>query len=50
MDAGRLTDRSGHGDPLGVVSVVEVSRARARLAILGAIPSVLASSPPGMVQ
>ena len=21
MDAGRLTDRSGHGDPLGVVSV-----------------------------
>ena len=48
MDAGRLTDRSGHGDPLSVVSV-EVSRARARLTILGAIPSVLASSPPGMV-
>ena len=40
MDAGRLTDRGGHGDPLGVVSV-EVSRARARLTILGAIPSVL---------
>ena len=49
MDAGRLTDRSGHGDPLGVVSV-EVSRARARLAILGAIPSVLASSPSGTVE
>ena len=48
MDAGRLTDRGGHGDPLGVVSV-EVSRARARLTVLGAISSVLASSPSGMV-
>ena len=44
------TDRSasGHGDPLGMVSV-EVGRTGARLAILGAIPSVLALSPSGMV-
>ena len=39
-----LANRSGHGDPLGMVSA-EVCRARTRLTLLGAIPGVLALEP-----
>ena len=39
-----LANRSGHGDPLGMVSA-EVCRARTRLTLLGAIPGLLALEP-----
>ena len=48
--AGRLTAcHRSIAAGMEVRMVVEVGRTRARLAILGAIPSVLASSPSGMV-